>query len=323
MTIIKQTTLAGILSVLTIFATSVHAEGSYLGFGAGLMFNLGQLGGTITNDGLKSTDPKASMSGAGLGSGCGLKTDATAAAACRAESPGTEQDGIIPNRTLKDYANNVPLGLLESEVGGSMTGLVLNIFYEMPVSSWGFFRVDFSYNKRMMGGESSSSIVGVEWYRDKWDYKAMVIPMYFGVKANIGETSAVYAGAGVNYHRGGWSVEVTNLGDIPTSLLGSAIGAHTATVVNKSGRTEFVGGPILNGSANFVTEGFGFNVVMGVEGKLASGNKVFFEIDTLLAGDTESTQVQDVGAINHLALNASKPIVLAGTTYRFGYKLAL
>ncbi len=327
---IKQGTLAAIVSGLTLFATSVSAQ-SYLGFGAGLMFNLGQLGGTITNDGLKSTKEKpeyntaGGVTGAGKGCFSPLNTGAdgvansgdetTSRQACLLARAGTEQDGIIPNRTLKDYDANVPL--LESEIGGSMTGLVLNVFYELSLSNWSFLRVDISYNTRIMGGQSSSTFAGIEWYKDKWDYRALVVPAYFGIKAKVGETAAVYGGAGINYHRGGWSVTVTSIGDIP-SIIGVPIGAVTS--INSSGNVA--SGPILGEGAKFVTEGMGFNVLIGVEG--GSGpNKVFFEMDTLIAGDTEAASVQGIGAQTHLARVANKPIVLAGTTYRFGYKIGM
>jgi opacity protein-like surface antigen len=327
MKVIKQGSLAALLSVLSIFATSVHAEGSFLGFGAGLMFNLGQLGGTITNDGLKSVRAKPTYDGAGLAKGCLSPLNTLSAAEkqnCLGAETGTEQDGIIPNRTLKDYEKNVPAGLLESKVSGAMTGLVLNVFYEKELSSWSFVRVDLSYNKRIRGGQSSSTILGIEWYKDNWDYKAWVIPAYFGIKAKIGESAAVYGGAGVNYHRGGWSVSVTSIGDLPSSLLGTPIGAVTVVETNTlTGVKTTTGGPIINGGTSFRTEGFGFNVLIGLEGKLASGNRVFFEIDTLIAGDTESGNVSEIGGQVHLARIVNKPIILAGTTYRFGYKMGM
>ncbi|HMW58493.1 MAG TPA: hypothetical protein PKA91_02470, partial [Leptospiraceae bacterium] len=42
-------------ALAALFATAIQAEGSYVGFGLGIQFNLASLGNTIVNDGLQGT----------------------------------------------------------------------------------------------------------------------------------------------------------------------------------------------------------------------------------------------------------------------------
>lgn len=287
--------------VFALAATGLYAEGSYLGLGAGLMFNLGQLGGTIANDGLNSSVGNRQATN-------------------NFEEMGTQQKLIYPENELIGLEKNTNQAF-RSKTSGSMTGLVLTVYYEKEFS-WLFVRGGASYNKKVFGGHSESTIATVKWYDVSWDYKALVVPVYAGIKANVGDTAAVYFGGGVNYHEGGWDLYGTNMGDIPTALLGRGIGAHTVRD-NQTGAAK--GGNLYNERIEFRVKGFGFNFVMGAEGKLESGNKIFFEVDTVIAGGYGNSYArnQSNSTRDHFAAIPVKVTVLAGTSYSFGYKMKL
>ncbi len=288
--------------VFALAVTGLHAEGSYIGLGAGLMFNLGQLGGTIANDGLNSSVGNR-------------------AATSNNEELGTQQKLIYPENELVGLEVNTNQAF-RAKTSGAMTGLVLTAYFEKEFT-WAFVRGGVSYNKKVRGGHSEATVATIKWYDVSWDYKAFAVPVYVGIKAGVGDSASVYFGGGVNYHEGGWDLYGTNMGDIPTALLGRGVGAHTVRD-NVTGATK--GGNLYNERIEFRVKGYGFNFVMGAEGKLESGNKIFFEIDTLLAGGgygTSYARNQANSTRDHFAAIPVKVTVLAGTSYSFGYKMKM
>src|SRR5687767_6085331 len=127
----KKVKIILIVAVMSLLASSVHAEGSYLGLGVGLHFDLGSLSGTIAKDGLDSSVGKPSMSGASNGTGCNAAVIAGTATAvsCLGEQKGTEQSLIIAENTLigLEKATNQAY---RAKTSGPMVGLVLDLFWE-------------------------------------------------------------------------------------------------------------------------------------------------------------------------------------------------
>jgi hypothetical protein len=205
-----------------------------------------------------------------------------------------------------------------------MIGAVLSVFYEGEVGSGMFYRAGINYTKRIAGGESKSYLfkntpLQTLWYDIKWDYYSWNVPVYFGLKAGIGETSAVYGAAGLNYSTGGWNLGGYNNGDLPGLVTSQDVGLQTTT--NASGAV--VQTPAVAESVKFRVHGVGYQFLIGLETKLESGNKVFFEIETIKAGAQGLSRASSQAGGQALAPNPVYPISLGGTSFKFGYKLAL
>ncbi len=311
----------GILAFAVLFislAGSLQARESYLGFSVGLMPDVGNLGETITKDGLYSLVGKPSLAGASPVTGC---RDAADPVSCQTEQPGNFQRIIYPENELIALEKNTA-GLFKTETAGAMTGLVLNIFYEQEFENT-FWRAGFAYNRKVLGGDTSSTLMGVKWYDIHWDYKVLYIPAYFGIKHTAGETTSIYGALGMNYHEGGFDVGGRNIGDIPTTLLGSLTGPVGTTTVYDSTTGKLTGGPVLFEQSKFRGHGFGFAVLLGFEKKLKNGNKWFIEVNHIFASSYGSAQAQDLGGVNHLSAFPTFIVTLAGTFFDVGYKLAM
>ncbi|MBI3395033.1 MAG: porin OmpL1 [Spirochaetia bacterium] len=300
--------------VVALAATGLYAEGTYVGIGGGLMFNLGQLGGTITNDGLQSSVSNADTTFAKAGSfGCG-----TAGTLCPETVNGTGQYVIMSENRLIALSKSTNQAITV-RTEGAMSGGLVNLFYQKDYDLM-WMRAGVMYNKKIMGGDTSATIATVEWYHVSWDFKAMYVPVYVGLKANVGDSATVYMGGGINYFTGGWDLYGKNLGDIPTYLLGTPVGAHTVRGV--AGNQK--GGDIYNERVRLRVKGFAPNFVVGVSGKIGSGgDKLFFEMEDLLdagygvaGGKNDSTRAA-LGPIT------SKITVVGGAVYKFGYMMKM
>ncbi len=62
--------------------------------------------------------------------------------------------------------------------------------------------------------------------------------------------------------------------------------------------------------------------MLGIDAKLQSGNKMYFEIEYLLDAKMDNAPVRSLGTINQLAStgNISYPIVVGGVRYKIGIK---
>lgn len=300
--------------------SGVSAEGSYIGFGIGLQDNLGSLQNTIVVDGLGAGAVYPDKSGHTAGLGCGA---VTAANTCyRAGNKGT-QDLIISENTLIGLEKNTG-GLIRSETSGGMIGAVLSVFYESEINDGMFWRAGLNYTKKILGGQSDSYIfkntpLQYKWYDITWDYYSYHVPVYFGLKAGVGESSAVYGGAGLNYAQGGWNLGGTNNGDVPGLITSADIGTQTTT----NSRGAVIQTPVVAEAVKFRVRSIGYQFMIGLETKLESGNKVFFELETIKAGAQGKVLTESNGGTQGLAGIAVYPISLSGTSFKFGYKLAL
>ena len=296
----------------TVFASSVHAE-SYLGLGAGLQFDLGQLTNTIVLDGLESSVGNASLNGVTRLQGCGTNT------ACQTEVRGNNQDLIISERNLDALDKSTTGFLFDNDLRGGMTGLQLTAFYESEGDNT-FWRLGVMYTKKIMGGHTESRLMGFKWLDQKWDYYAWQVPFYYGFKTGIGESASVYAGAGLHYFNGGWNVGGYVLGDVPTYLLGTATGPHTVLDAN-TGAPK--GGNVIGEAVRFRVNGLGFNFLIGVEKKMSNGDKLYFEIGRAYSGGMGNARAESQAGQQGLAPFPSYPIAIGGWSYRFGYKMKL
>ncbi|MBX7058419.1 MAG: porin OmpL1 [Leptospirales bacterium] len=305
----KKLKLVALGVALAISTSSVYAEGSYLGFAAGLQFDLGSLAGTITKDGLDSSKFYAEN-----GLSCGANTSCN-------NSP-AQQKAIIPENTLIGL-ERATAGAIRANTSGPMHGLDLGLFYEQEGDGM-FFRIGLSHVTKILGGETESTLlqgspIAYTWYKIHWNYYAWHIPAYFGLKAGVGESGAVYAGVGINYSWGGWEVGGFNNGDAVALLTSQG----ATTTVSPSPSPARGSQPIFAESVKFRVRSISPNFVIGVEHKLASGDKLFIEFETIVGGGYGTVGAKSTGGALALAPFPVYPISLSGTHYKFGYKLAL
>lgn len=302
-----------IVAALFLGTGSVYAEANYFGIGTGLQFNLGSLGETIASSGLDSSQLNRANTGYGV---AGVLKGQTCTGACL-QATGTPQKAIIPENQLIVMERSTNQAV-RAYTSGPMTGLLLDLFYEHQGDGT-FYRVGVQYVKKIAGGDTQSTILNMKWYDIEWDYYAWHIPLYYGVNVNVSDTGSVYAGAGINYSQGGWNLGGSNLGDIPTAILGVPTGLHTAT--DSTGKLVSTGA--YKEAAKFRVKGFGFNYLIGVDKKLASGAKIYFEIETIVNGAQGQTVTKSTGGQAALKPVTAYPINLSGTKYKFGYKMPI
>ena len=301
-----------LILVLGFSVGGVFAQSAYLGYGLGLQFDLGGLGGTITKDGLDNRY-------------------------------GTQKI-IIPENTIDVLQRS---GLVSRETNGAMTGLALSVFYERDMADF-FYRIEGSYTRKIIGGYTKAQLVGYTLIEQSWDFYSLVVPLYLGIKANVSESASVYGAFGINYFRGGWSLSGTVDGATPcfvgreltgqNTLCGlgpsgiglvdpltgvTGTGANVAAV--RSNPEALYSGAIFGEQIVFDVSGVGFNFLIGLDKKLQSGSKFYFELEYLLDAKMDNAPVKSPGTVNQLAStgNISYPIVVGGLRYRFGYKQPL
>ncbi len=323
--------------------TGVRAEGSYAGVALGLQFDLASLGKTILLDGLESpTAPPPDVGNASC----------VSVIVCPPKTAGatSNQQVIVPENKLEVY-KKLSFGFIDynNKNGGPMTGLAMKAFYEKEWTN-AFVRAGVNYTRKIKGGDTSSSIAGIEWYHVKFDYRSLITPVYLGLKTNVGETTSFYMGGGLNYYEGGFSLSGTNIGAIPTYILnvnttGTTNNNPVAQLVGTIGLTPTLSCP-ATGSQNtgtagttncavsptkafglygdhvkFNAAGVGFNFVMGIEKKLESGDKLFFEFEQIIAGENGDGGTHSIGGYLSFAPLVSYPQNLSGTVYTVGYKM--
>ena len=301
-----------LILTMCISPLSLSAEGSSLGLGLGLTFDLGSLGKTIATEGLDSNVGVPALTNHERGlTGCNDDPD------CMREVPGANQQLVVPENRLLTLENSTNQAF-NTRAEGAMTGLTINVFWEKEFDGT-FLRVGIDYTRKISGGETESRLAGIKWYDIHWDYNSLFVPVYGGIKARVGETSGVYAGAGLNYFRGGWSLSGYNFGDLPTYVLGIPVGA--STVYDANGQQT--GGPVIGENIKYRVSGIGINFVIGVEKATEAGNKIYIEIDRKIAFKYDSKRVTTPGGIQALAPFASYPINMSATIFRVGYKVAM
>jgi hypothetical protein len=308
-----------ILTAAFLSGTSqLAAEGrNYIGLGLGIMTDLGGLGKTITVDGLSSsTAYSPSYKGAAKGKPCEEAPDPVA---CKTGIPGVAQDVIVPENELITYKRATG-GIISADTNGSMTGGVINGYYEHEWENKIFVRTGASYVRKIMGGHTESKAAGIEWLNITWDYKALYVPVHIGMKVGDKEGTQMYGAVGVTYFDGGFTIGGKNIGDIPGTMLGIQIGAQTS-LDPVTGQPA--GGPLLYENVNFKAHGFGFTSLLGVENRLSNGDAIFLEVNHITAGSQGRGNTQDIGGARHMSSHPTYPVVLNGTFFSVGYKIGI
>ncbi|MFN3605497.1 MAG: porin OmpL1 [Leptonema sp. (in: bacteria)] len=293
------------------FVGSLFAQSAYYGYGAGLQFNVGDLGATITKDGLDN--------GAG------------------------DQKIIIPENTIDVWAKS---GFVTRTTKSAMHGLILNLFYEKE-STGTFWRVGIDYTRKILGGKTKAQLAGYTLVDQNWDFNSLYIPLLYGIKAGVGESSSVYGAIGINYFRGGWSLSGTVDGATPCYVgltLGTynlcsfgpwgdqttrirvqtsrEIGLPTTAVLATTPIDKFYQGAIFGEQIVFDVHGIGYNLLVGFETKMQNNSKFYIELEYLVAGGMDNAPVRSSGTVNQLAPTGyiSYPINLSGMRWKVGIK---
>jgi hypothetical protein len=219
-----------------------------------------------------------------------------------------------------------------------MTGLALSVFYERDMADF-FYRIEGSYTRKIMGGYTKAQLAGYTFIEQSWDFYSLVVPLYLGIKANVSESASVYGAFGINYFRGGWSLSGTvdgatpcffsdrlcSLGPSGIGLVDPVTGIKTDVDAVTSNPEALYSGAIFGEQIVFDVSGVGFNFLIGLDKKLQSGSKFYFELEYLLDAKMDNAPVRSQGTVNQLAStgNISYPIVVGGLRYRLGFKKPL
>ncbi|XDD43463.1 porin OmpL1 [Leptospira sp. WS60.C2] len=288
--------------LLLCLAGSLSAQSgprSYFMIGLGMQFDLAQLGGTITKDGLDSRNPQLNAAG---------------------QPTGSLQKAIYAENTLISLKRTTG-GAVGAKTNGAMIGGNVNIGYEKEgifgLNSL-FWRINVNYTTKIAGGETSSTIVGYKWLDQEWQYTAWTVPTYLGIKLyNAANDTAVYVGAGVNYFQGWWGVSGTinnpGLQTFAPGVLGPG-GSLISDAPNPG---------ISKENVRFGASGIGLNWLVGAQTKITDRGHLFFELETILSAGMGVGGVASVGGASALAPWVAYPVVIGGQTYRVGYKIEI
>jgi len=290
----------GIAAIAFLFAavglSAQTGPRKYVTFGLGAQFDLAQLGGTITKDGLEHRAPVRDAQG---------------------NLTGSMQRAIYPENTLVSLERSTN-GIVSTKGNGAMVGLNLNFGYEKE-GLFGnenlFWRVNVNYTTKVAGGYTTSTILGYRWLEQEWNYTAWTIPAYVGIKMfNATRDTGVYIGAGVNYYRGGWGVAGTIDGDALRGLFPGLAGPGGAFL------SDAPTPGIWKENAQFRVNGMGLNWLVGAQTKITDKGHLYFELETILSAAMGVAGTQSVGGAAALAPLVAYPVVIGGQTYRVGYK---
>ncbi|MGJ4746360.1 porin OmpL1 [Leptospira sp. SA-E8] len=271
---------------------------TYVMGSAGLQFDLGDLGSTISTDGLDSSSNYATKDSTNTTSGV------------------LPRLAVIPeNRLLTlQHSSN---GLISAKTNGAMTGLVLSLGYEQDFGKAFFWRVNAHYTRKVMGGDTEAKFAGQSFYHMTWDYNAIQIPVNVGIKLSVSEDAAIYIGAGIHYFKGGWSLAGHNrLNDVHEALVNAGITDTTVLGLVADGTD-----PSANWeNTRFNVSGIAPNWLMGAQARISDKGHMYMEMETLFSFQYGIAHPSSEGGMVGLAPSVAYPQVLGGTQYRFGYK---
>ncbi|TGK02570.1 porin OmpL1 [Leptospira langatensis] len=269
---------------------------SYVMGSLGLQFDLGSLGNTIATDGLNASSNYSSTA-----------------------SDGTP--GILPRRVIIPEDRLLTLqhttdGLIKTKASGAMSGIVLSLGFEQDFGKAFFWRVNAHYTRKVMGGDTTSSFLGYQFYDVTWDYNAVQIPVNVGIKLSATENTSFYIGAGAHYFKGGWTLEGSNRAEDVHQFLAAVPGATQISDLLADGTS-----PVANWEkTTFTVSGFAPNWLIGAQSRISDKGHIYMEAETLYSFKYGIAHPSSLGGALGLAPSVAYPIVLGGTQYRFGYK---
>lgn len=259
-------------------------------FGFGIQFDPNSLGGTVIKDGLDSSAAKTNAAGAYAG----------------------QQKAIIPDNQLQTL-ENLSAGVLNYKSAGAMTAGSLTFAYEKDVGDNFFWRAGLNLSTKIMGGHTTATAMGFNWYDVSLFYKSAVVPVFFGIKLNVGQKSAFYIAPGLHYFKAEWQLKGRNDGAGLDLLTGGL--ARSLPVVGDAARPS-----VILEDAKFSGSGIGMSWLTGAQTKITENGYAFIEVETHFSLKQANAGVKSIGGATAIAPQPTYPVSVAGNVYRFGYK---
>jgi hypothetical protein len=228
---------------------------------------------------------------------------------------------IVPDNSLQTL-EEAKLAGFGYKSSGPMSAGALTVGYEKDLGENFFWRVGLNLENKISGGHQRGKIMGQQVYESEWTYKAAIVPVYVGIKLNLGEKSSLYMGAGLHYYYAQWDLRGTNaFGAIaianPAVTTFNSVSPSTTSAFNPFGTQV----PIWKEHLRFGGSGIGFNWITGMQTKITEKGFLFLEVETFFSYKMANTGfVKNPGTYFALAANPAYPVSVGGNIYRFGYK---
>ncbi|WP_061272959.1 porin OmpL1 [Leptospira interrogans] len=307
-----------ILAVALSSAASLSAK-TYAIVGFGLQLDLGQLGGTITKDGLDAATHYGPVRSSNT---CTVGPSDPACFQNPAKPTGEGNYlGVAPRKAIPAENRLITLdrttgGAINARsTKGAMVGGNLMVGYESDFGKYFFWRVAAEYTQKISGGVTKADIAGYNIVDMTWGFSSIVIPATVGIKLNVTEDAAIYMGAGLNYFNGGWSLNGSNNIKGGYDIL-TAAGAGAVANLLSDGTDPVT----TREHVRFRTSGIAPNFLIGTQARVTDKGHVFIELETIMSAAYAVGKTQSVGGATNLSPFPAYPIVVGGQIYRFGYK---
>ncbi|RHX89372.1 porin OmpL1 [Leptospira stimsonii] len=308
------------LAVVFFSTMSVSAK-SYAIVGLGLQLDLGEMGSTITKDGIDAATyfgPVRSSNPCSVGVDSGCVQDPSKAAGTGTYL-GVGVRRAVPSENRLIILERTTGGLINARsTKGAMVGGNLMVGYESDFAKYFFWRIAAEYTQKIAGGITKADMLGISLVDITWGFSSVVIPATVGLKINFTEDTAIYLGAGINYFNGGWSLNGTNNIKAGYDVL-SAVGLSTLANLVSDG-TDPVS---TREHTRFRASGFAPNFLIGTQARVSEKGHVFIEVETILSEAYSVGKSQTVGGAVNISPYPAFSIVVGGQVYRFGFKQEL
>lgn len=260
-------------------------------FGFHLHFDPNRLGAAIMKDGLKAGNPKTDLQGNYAG----------------------QQLALIPDNRLL-VLKHVSGGAFQVHSGGPMTAGGITLGYEKDVGDNFFYRFGVNLTTKIMGGHTTSTFAGYKWYDIYFNYRSLTLPMYFGLKLNLGSNLSFYLAPGLTYFKAMWHIKGENDGE--------ALDVLTSGTLSRTlpGASDALRPTMIREDGVFSASGAGLGYLVGVHSRLTTSGFVFFELETLFAFSMSTAKGKSFGGIRALSPYPVYPVSVSGDHIRIGYK---
>jgi len=326
-----------LILVLGFSVGGVFAQSAYLGYGLGLQVDLAGLGGTITKDGLDNRYGTQKI----------IIPENTIDVYHRSGLVSRETKGamtglalsVFYERDMADFFYRIEGSYTRKILGGYTKAQLAG--YTFIEQSWDFYSLVVPLYLGIRANVSESASVygafGINYFRGGWSLSGTVdgaTPCDVGRQLTGENTLCGLAPNGLGLINPILPNETDpTLVQIPvfTGNPPAQTGFSFAPVFPPRAKKILENpdllykGAIFGEQIVFDVSGIGFNFLIGVDKKLQSGSKFYFELEYLLSAKMDNAPVRSEGTVNQLAStgNISYPIVVGGLRYRLGYKQPL
>ncbi|RHX92940.1 porin OmpL1 [Leptospira stimsonii] len=302
-----------LLSLLILFHTNINAK-SYFLTGLGLQFDLGNMGETITKDGINS----------------GQYFSVQSSNSCNPSTEGCSSNGrtggvalrrlVIPENRLITIARTTGGVFQADSTQGAMVGGNLIVGFEKDFGKYFFWRISGNYTQKIAGGVTKASFLGYRFIDANWNFQSIILPATIGIKMEVSEDTAIYMGVGLNYYTGGWGLRGRN----DSKSVADTLDILSVSVPQLSLVRDLLrDGPdptAVRENTQFRISGFSPHWLFGTQARITDKGHIFLEVETVFASKYDSTSSKSLGTILNLSPTPAFPIQLGGQVFRAGYK---